>query len=73
MEWMGGAIVNLTNKYLQCPFYASGTVGFGRKQRHPGAELRDLEMGNDFINVDMYYVGKLEGVRKVVFALMSEA
>lgn len=65
MERMGEAIVNLTNKYLQCPFSASGTVGFGGEQRHPGAELRDLEMGNDFINVRMYYVGKLEGVRKV--------
>lgn len=72
MERMGGAIVNLTNEYLQCPFYASGTVGFGEEQRHPGAELRDLEMGNDFLNVGMYYAGKLEGVRKVGDYLVSE-
>lgn len=44
-----------------------------RAKRHPGAELRDLEMGNDFINVRMYYVGKLEELEKlVIIYLVSE-
>lgn len=47
-------------------------MGFGEEQRHPGAELRDLEMGNDFLNVGMYYAEKLEGVRKVGDYLVSE-